>query len=299
MDEAAVETLRTSFDVDYEPALADRQDEIAGRLSGRKALIVRNRTQVTKALIESAPGLSCVGRLGVGLDNIDLSACAAQGVEVYPATGANTLSVAEYVVTASLVLLRSAYFSTARTIAGEWPRQECSGREAAGKSLGLIGFGDIGQATAHLADALGMKTLAYDPHLGEDDVDWGSTRPESLETVLSTSEVVSLHVPLNKATHHLIDAERLSLMKPGAILINAARGGVVAESDLADALRAGNLGAAALDVYEDEPLTEQTGAAFNGLSNILLTPHIAGVTEESNARVSAMIAAKVRARLTR
>lgn len=296
MDETAVERLRSGFDVDYDPGLADRQDDIGARLADKRALIVRNRTRVTKELVETAPGLVCVGRLGVGLDNIDLEACAANDVAVYPAAGANALSVAEYVITATLVLLRNAYLSTGRTIAGEWPRQDCSGREAAGKCLGLVGFGDVGRETARLASAIGMQTMAYDPLLA-DEVDWGATRRGSLEAVLAESDAVSLHVPLTKATRYLINSERLVLMKPNAVLINTARGGVVDEAALVDALRHGRVGGAALDVFEHEPLTADGGADFKDLPNLLLTPHIAGVTDESNARVSAMIADKVREHL--
>lgn len=297
MDQAAVDRMCEQHSVIYEPALADRQQDIPAALTDATALIVRNRTQVTTALLASAPKLKVVGRLGVGLDNIDLEACAARGVEVIPATGANTLSVAEYVVTNALVLLRNAYQARARMEAGEWPRADCSGREVAGRWLGLIGYGAIARKTAELAMALGMQVCAYDPVLAHDDPAWSGVRRCELGELLALSDAVSLHVPLVDATRHLINAETLAQMNSDAVLINAARGGVVDEAALAAAMRDGRLAGAALDVFETEPLTAEAAQVFAGLDNLILTPHIAGVTQDSNERVSALIADAVLARL--
>ena len=289
MDEDAVELLRRSFDVVYDPALADRQDDLPAMMPGVNALIVRNRTQVTEALLDAAPDLRCVGRLGVGLDNIDVENCKRRGVAVYPATGANNVSVAEYVVTAAMMLLRGAWFANAAMLAGKWPRQACAGREIGGKVLGLVGFGAIARDTARLAAGLGMQVRFHDPYVAADVPEPGAARLE-LEDLLATSDVVSLHVPLTPGTRHLMGRDAIAAMKPGAILINAARGGVVDEAALGDALRKGRLGGAALDVFETEPLTGEEAAKFSGVPNLVLTPHVAGVTEESNVRVSAMIA---------
>lgn len=297
MDQAAVDRLSEHKTVRYEPALADKQHDIPAALGDVEALIVRNRTQVTAALLAAAPRLKVVGRLGVGLDNIDLEACAARGIEVIPATGANTLSVAEYVVTNALILLRNAYQARARMEAGAWPRADCSGREVSGRVLGLIGYGAIARKTAELARALGMQICAYDPMLASDDPAWGQVERCELADLLARSHVVSLHVPLVAATRHLINAETLAQMKAQAVLINAARGGVVDERTLADALRSGHIAGAALDVFETEPLTAEAAQVFAGLENLILTPHIAGVTQDSNQRVSAMIADAVLDRL--
>ena len=293
MDDAAVAALRARHDTVYDPGLADRQAEIPGRMAGVRSLIVRNRTQVTEALLAAAPDLACVGRLGVGLDNIDMAACESRGVTVYPATGANNLSVAEYVITAALTLLRRAWFSNAAMLAGEWPRQACAGRELAGKTLGLIGFGAIARDTARLARSLGMEIVAFDPFVQAGDPGLGGTRLLSLDEVLARSDVVSLHVPLTNETRHLIGESALRRMRKDAIVVNAARGGVVDEAALAAALEDGRIGGAALDVFETEPLTAEAAERFAGLSNLVLTPHIAGVTEESNTRVSALIAERV------
>lgn len=299
MDPPAVERLRAHHAVDYDPGLADQQGEIAARLAGMRALVVRNRTQVTAALLEAAPKLSCVGRLGVGLDNIDMAACAARGVAVYPATGANALSVAEYVLGTAMALLRGAYAANDRMIAGDWPRAALTGRELSGKVLGLIGFGAIARETARRARALGMEVAAHDPFVSAGDPVWTMAGRLEFPALLAAADVLSLHVPLTPETRHLIDAAAIASMKPGAVLVNAARGGVVDEAALAGALKAGRLGGAALDVFETEPLTGEAARVFDGVPNLILTPHVAGVTVESNVRVSDLIADRVLAHLAR
>jgi (S)-sulfolactate dehydrogenase len=299
MDDAAVSSLAADFDVHYDADLVDRPEAIATLAADARALIVRNRTRVTRELLQGAPALQCVGRLGVGLDNIDLDACRGRGIEVLPATGANDAAVAEYVITGALMLLRGAFLSSHRVAAGEWPRQQLSGREGGGKVLGLVGFGGIARQTARRAQALGLAVIAHDPYVPADDGAWGdwAERREHLDDVLAESDVVSLHVPLSDATRHLIDARALARMRDDAVLINAARGGVVDETALAAALRAGRLAGAMLDVFEQEPLA--AGSPLTGIPNLVLTPHIAGVTRESNVRVSSVTARNVRAVLER
>jgi (S)-sulfolactate dehydrogenase len=293
MDEAAVERLKARYSTHYDPALVDKSDDLMKMLPQARALIVRNRTQVRGPLLAAAGGLQCVGRLGVGLDNIDVKACEGRGIAVYPATGANDLSVAEYVMTAALVLLRGAYGASDKVAAGSWPRQALIGREVSGRVMGLVGYGAIAREVARRASAFGMEVFAYDPYLPGDDPRWLGAHNVSLDGLLSEADVVSLHVPLTDDTRHMIDAAAIGGMKKGAVLINAARGGVVDEAALAAALKAGQLGGAALDVFEVEPLTADAGDKFSGLDNLILTPHIAGVTEESNIRVSHLIAETV------
>ena len=298
MDEAAVARLSAGRETLYDPALVDDPVALAAALAEARALVVRNRTQVDAALLSAAPRLACVGRLGVGLDNIDLDAAAARGVTVYPATGANDRAVAEYVVMAAMALLRPALFRGAEMRAGAWPRAAAGqGREAADRTLGLIGYGAIARQTAARARALGMTVIAHDPHLAPDDPAWAEAERVALPDLLARADAVSLHVPLTPATRHLIGTAELARMRADAVLINAARGGVVDEAALAEALRAGRLAGAALDVFETEPLTAAAAARFDGLENLILTPHIAGVTRESNARVSDLIASRVLAHL--
>lgn len=295
MDERAVSALRAKHEVLYDPTLVDDAPRLLAEAANCDALVVRNRTQVRGALLAALPArCRVVGRLGVGLDNIDVPACEARGLPVIPATGANALSVAEYVVGTAMLLLRGAYQSTPAVAAGKWPRTALSnGREIGGKVLGLIGFGSIGQLTARLATGLGMEVIAFDAMLDSDHpaYEQAGVRAAGLEEVMTMSDVLSLHVPLVESTRGLLNAARIAAMKPGAILINTARGGIVDEIALAQALRSGHLGGAAIDVFGAEPLP--ASPHFEGCPNLVLTPHVAGVTAEANERVSFLIAQKV------
>ena len=290
----ALETLRSKHDVIYEPESYKKRDELISALQHSDALIVRNLTQVNQELLNGAPKLKVVGRLGVGLENIELPACAQRNIKVIPATGANAESVAEYVIGTALALTRGFLPATVQTLGGSWPRPHFSGyHEFTGKTLGIVGFGSIGRVTAQKALAFGLKCLAYDPMLSGKSIDVGGTAVPlvTLDALLASSDAVTLHLPLLPETHGLFSASTLDKMKQGACLINTARGGIVDEKALAERLRSGRLGGAALDVFEKEPATDLSH--FAGLSNLIATPHIAGVTSESNDRVSQMIADEV------
>ncbi len=300
MDEAAVASLAARFDVRYDAALVDRPSELKSSLADADAAIVRNRTQVNGEFLAAARRLKVVGRLGVGLDNIDMPGCRARGIDVIPATGANAQAVAEYVIGTAMLLLRVAYFSSNAVAAGAWPRAALSdGREIAGRTLGVVGFGGIGRLVAQLARSLQMRVVGYDAQITADAPLWheAMVTPMTLDELLRIADVVTLHVPLTPETRGLLGPAKLALMKPDAILINTARGGVVDEAALAAALMAGKLGGAALDVFEREPLP--AGSPLTGCPNLILTPHVAGVTRESNVRVSMLIADKVAAALAR
>ena len=294
MDEDALIGFALGTDITYDTTLVDDRPRLLALTPKADALIVRNRTQVDTALLDAAPQLRAIGRLGVGLDNIDMAACEARGIPVFPATGANTLSVAEYVITAALALRRTAFASKAAMIAGEWPRNALMGSEISGATLGLVGYGQIARATATRARALGMKIAAHDPILPPNDPAWEGAENLTLPDLLARADVLSLHVPLTPETQGMLNATALAAMKPGAILVNTARGGIVDEAALADALRAGHLGGAALDVFAVEPLTAEAAQVFAGTPNLILTPHIAGVTQEANTRVSTLTVAQVR-----
>lgn len=294
MDERAVARLATAHEVRYQPNLVDDPARLADEVVDADAVIVRNRTQVRGALLAAMKRCKVVGRLGVGLDNIDLDGCAARGIAVIPATGANALAVAEYVIAAALLLLRGAYLSSAGVAAGHWPREALGkGREAHGKTLGLVGFGSIGQLTARLARGIGIDVVAFDAMLGAADPVYAAASVEavSLDDLVARADIVSLHVPLVASTRRLFDGARLAAMKPGAVLVNTSRGGIVDEAALAAALKNGRLGGAALDVFDIEPLVAAN--PFAGCPNLLLTPHIAGVSAEANERVSLLIADRV------
>ena len=294
MDERAVDRLRAVHDVLYDPKLVDDTLRLHAEAADADAIVVRNRTQVRGELLAALAKCRVVGRLGVGLDNIDVAACEARGMKVIPATGANALSVAEYVIATAMLLLRGAYQSTPDVIAGTWPRNALgNGREIGGKVLGLVGFGSIGQLTAKLAQGIGMTVIAHDAVIDASNAAFAQAGVAcvGLDELTASADVISLHVPLVASTRHLFDANRIAAMKPGAVLINSARGGVVDEAAMAAALKRRHLGGAALDVFEAEPM--QAGGIFKGCPNLVLTPHIAGVSSESNERVSFLIAQRV------
>ena len=259
-----------------------------------EALIVRNLTQVDHEVLANAHMLRVVGRLGVGLENISLDDCAARNIAVIPAAGANAQSVAEYVLGVAIVLTRGFLPATKQTLTGAWPRPRFSGyHESFGKTLGIVGIGSIGRLVAKNAQKLGLQCVAHDPMLSGTTLQLNGTAIPllSLKDLLTQSDVVSLHLPYSPETKNLFDASMLANMKQGACLINTARGGIVDEQAVAELLRSGFLGGAALDVFETEPAKDLSH--FSGLENLILTPHIAGVTFESNERVSQMIANEV------
>jgi (S)-sulfolactate dehydrogenase len=294
MDETAIAALSPAFAVTYDPTLVDDPPRLLATVADADALVVRNRTQVRGATLAAMRKATVVGRLGVGLDNIDVPGCEQRRIQVITAAGANALSVAEYVICTAMMLLRGAYLATGEVAVGRWPRARLSeGRETAGKTLGIVGFGDIGRLTATLAQRLGMTVLATDPLLPPDSPVWARTGVGccGLDDLVRAADVLTLHVPLTPGTRNLISVDRIATMKRGAILINTSRGGIVDEAALAAAIRAGALGGAALDVFSNEPLA--AGSVWADCPNAVLTPHVAGVTAESNARVSALIAREV------
>jgi (S)-sulfolactate dehydrogenase len=294
IDQWAVDDLKRDYNIHYDHNLVDHPDEIIRYAADAPALIVRNRTQVRGKVLDGLKKLKAIGRLGVGLDNIDMEECDRRGIQVFPATGANSVSVAEYVIAAMMVGLRNVWQANAAVLAGKWPRNDLMFHEVAGKRLGMIGFGGIGRAVAQRARALDVELCAYDPAIKPNDPVWAKhgTACVDLDTLFKTSDIISLHVPLTEGTHNLIDAKSIARMKPTAFIINSSRGGIIDAAALAAALKAGKLGGAALDVFDKEPL--QKGAGFDGVPNLLLTPHIAGVTQESNARVSSVTVANIR-----
>lgn len=294
MDQPAIDALASRHDVIYDATLVDNPETLFTTLEGAKALIVRNRTQVNRALLAKAPALKVVGRLGVGLDNIDLAACEERKIAVIPATGANARAVAEYVLASALLLLRGAYHRSRDVALGGWPRIDLSnGLELENRVLGLIGFGGIGRLVATLFAPLGAKLLAFDPALAPNDAVFAQHHAicaPTVEDLLEASDIVSLHIPLTKETRHLINEKRLALLKPSAILINTSRGGIIDEQALLSALAGKRLRGAALDVFDEEPLPNDPRY---DVPNLLLTPHIAGLTREANQRVSELIAERI------
>ena len=290
----ALQFLREKHEVIYDPELYKEPLKIKESIKSVQGFIVRNLTQVNEDILSAAPDLKVVGRLGVGLENIQLPACAQRNIKVIPATGANAQSVAEYVIGSVIALSRRFQEATQITLEGKWPRPQFSGQpECFGKNMGIIGFGSIGRVLAQKANAIGLHCIAYDPFITESEVKMnGFTVPMlPLADLLEKSDYVSLHLPLSPETKNLFNAAMLDLMKGGAIIINTARGGILDEHALAERLRSGRIGGAAIDVFSAEPAKDLSH--FANITNLILTPHIAGITEESNERVSQLIANEV------
>jgi (S)-sulfolactate dehydrogenase len=281
--------------VDDATLVADRA-RLLTVVADADALIVRNRTQVDAELIAAAPRLRTVGRLGVGTDNLALDALAERGVAVHVATGANAVSVAEHVIGAVLVLSRPAFRATEQVVAGAWPRETLIGRELSGRTMGLLGFGATARAVADRAAALGMSVVASDPMVEDGGP---GVRLVGLDELLASADVLSVHAPLLDATRGIISAEAIARMPAGAIIVDTSRGGIVDHAAVLAALRSGHLGGAAFDVFEEEPLTVDLAARYADVPGLLLTPHLAGVTHESNVRVSEVVASAVLAELAR
>jgi len=269
-------------------------EDLLSEIHDVEGLIVRSKTQVTQDVIEAAQRLRVIGRAGAGVDNIDLEAATRKGVVVMNTPGGNSVSVAEHTFALLLALARKIPFADPSLRAGAWNKKAFIGQELQNKTLGLIGLGKIGSLIAQRAQSFQMKVVAYDPFVSEEYTRDLGVDLRSLEDVLSESDFVSLHAPLNEKTKGLICQSTLQLMKKGALLINAARGELVVEEDLAEALDNGHLGGAALDVFENEPKIHPPLLASK---QTVLTPHIAGSTVEAQSKVGYDIARQVAAYL--
>ena len=259
-------------------------------------LVVRSATKVGAEMLQRATSLRVVGRAGVGVDNIDLDAATEAGIAVLNAPAGNTVSAAELTLALILSMVRSVAEADASMRSGAWARSRFKGAELRGRTLGLVGAGRIGGEVAQRCRAFGMSVVAFDPYLtSERAAELHVERAEDLETVLERADVLSLHVPLTDATRDMIDAAALGRMKKGAFLVNVARGGVVDEAALAKALESGHLAGAALDVFANEPLEEDS--PLRKAPNIVLTPHLGASTSEAQELVATEISEAVRAAL--
>jgi D-3-phosphoglycerate dehydrogenase len=262
------------------------------RLAGSAGLVVRSRTKADRELIEAADGLEVIGRAGVGTDNIDLDAATRMGVAVLNAPAGNTLSTAELTFGLLLASARGIAEADRSMHENRWDRGRISGSQLSGKTLGVIGAGRIGSEVIHRARAFGMRALTYDPYLAPERIADLDVEAVSLEELLTRSDYVTLHLPLTEETTNIIDAERIALMRPEAVLINAARGGLVDETALAEALETGRIRGAALDVFEVEPLPADH--PLRKVPNLVLTPHLGASTPEAQKEIAIEIAHAMR-----
>jgi (S)-sulfolactate dehydrogenase len=292
---AGIARLSAAVELVADATLVTDRARLLAAVADADGLIVRDRTQVDAELLAAAPRLRTVGRLGVGTDNLDLEAMKARDVVVHLATGANAISVAEHVIGAMLFLSRPSFAASARVAAGEWPRTELIGRELAGRRLGLLGFGATARAVAQRAAALGMEVATSDPMVTDPGPGVDLMDPDDL---FGAADALSVHAPLLPSTRGLVGTAALGRMPEGAILVDTSRGGVVDHDAVIAALRGDRLAGAALDVYPTEPVDAEAGRRYDGVPGLLLTPHLAGVTLESNVRISRVIADAVVAELT-
>ena len=283
----AVRILRDAgLDVDVKVGLPPA--ELEAVIGGYDALAVRSATKVSARLLEKATRLKVVGRAGVGVDNVDLDAATRRGVVVMNTPGGSSITVAELALAMILSLYRHVPDATASVKAGKWEKKRFQGREIAGKTLGVVGIGNIGSVLVDRALAMKMRVVAYDPFITPEAASKMGARLVDLETLWREADVVSVHVPLTEQTRHLVSADVLARMKKGAILVNCARGGIVDERAVAASLAAGHLGGAALDVYEKEP--PPADHPLFAQANVVCTPHIGASTEEAQSAVAVAVA---------
>lgn len=275
--------------VTYEPEISPEQ--IKEKISQFNIIIVRSRTKLTKELIEKADNCKIIARVGVGLDNIDLDAAKLKNIRVINAVEGAMTAVAELVLGLMLGLARQIPRGDRGIRNNQWLKKELKGTELKGKYLGIIGLGNIGKRLGRLAKGLNMNIIGFDVvPIDEEFSKQVGLMKADLDTLLQSSDYISIHVPLLDSTHHMINAEKLSIMKPTAYVINTSRGGVVDEDALYEAIKNGKLGGAALDVFESEPALDHKLAE---LDNVILTPHVGAMTKEAQALAANVIAEKI------
>jgi D-3-phosphoglycerate dehydrogenase / 2-oxoglutarate reductase len=283
--DAGVAFLRERFDVDI-----DLDGELADKIGDYDAIIVRSGTQLTSDLIDRAERLKVIGRAGVGVDNVDLEAASRRGIVVANAPQSTVVSAAEHTIALLLAVARNIPQAHAALKEGRWERARFAGLELADKTLGLVGFGRIGQQVARRARALEMRVLAHDPYVAPDRFrDLGVEQAESLQELLAASDFVSLHLTLTADTHNIIGRDQLEAAKDGLRLVNVARGELIDQDALVDALRSGKLAGAALDVFPEEPY----GGPLLALDNVVVTPHLGASTQEAQDRAGVIVAEQV------
>jgi D-3-phosphoglycerate dehydrogenase len=278
---SGLEILRAHHEVDEKIGLSP--DELAAIIGEYDALLVRSQVKVTAAILAHATRLVVIGRAGVGVDNVDLEAATKAGIVVVNAPTGNTVSAAEQTIALMLALARKTAAADASMRRGEWKRSNYTGVELRGRTLGIIGLGKIGQAVADRAAGLEMNVIGYDPFVTAEQAALHSVTLVELDAIIEQSDVITVHVPLNKATRDIVGAEQIARMKPGVMLVNVARGGVYNEAAVAQALTDGKLAGAAFDVYDPEPPVD---SPILKAPNTVLTPHLGALTAEAQLRVA-------------
>ena len=293
INQNSLDNLKKKFEVLYNEKLCENKIELEKIIKEYDGLIVRNKTQVNSDMLKNASNLKFIGRLGVGLDNIDTEYCKNKDIHVQPATGMNADSVAEYVVSSSMFLIKKIPMFHNGTIKGEWPRTTIKSTEINQKYLGIIGFGTIGKKVAEYSSKNGLKIFAYDPYVKEINDKEIDAKLSSLNEIYEKSDIISIHLTLTDKTKNIINKLSFSQMKNKPIIINTSRGGIINETDLIEAYHKNIISGFALDVFENEPIESEFYNKIKPGMNCILTPHISGVTTESNIRVSDFIVKKI------
>ena len=295
LSEQSKEVLEArGFDVLFKPGLDE--EGLVRNIPGYHAILVRSEVKITKRVLDAADQLKMIGRAGTGVDNIDVDYATKKGIQVMNVPGANAVAAAEHTIGLMLALFRNIPQANASLRSGQWNRAAFVGHELTGKTLGVAGFGRVGSIVADRAMGLRMRALGYDPVLPDFVIESSGAIPVEFDELLGQSDILTLHIPLNNATHGLINANTLAKMKPGAYLINVARGPIVDTPALYEAIKSGHIAGAAIDVYDREPPKDNP---LIGLPNVVTTPHLGASTMESRERVSRMIALQTADFLTR
>ena len=292
IDKNSLVELNNTFEIKFDEELWAKNEELKEMIKDYDGLIVRNKTQVNKDILSNAKNLKFIGRLGVGLDNIDTEFCKIKNIHVQPATGMNADSVAEYVISTSMTLIKKIPIFHNGTVKGDWPRTTIKSAEIKGKCIGIVGFGTIGRKVADYSLNNSLNILAHDPYVKKIDENKENYKLSSLEDIFQSADIISLHLPLTEETKNLINKSSFPKMQKQPIIINTSRGGVVNENDLIDAYNQNLISGFALDVFENEPIKKDLCEKITSEMNCVLTPHISGVTTESNIRVSNFIVKK-------
>lgn len=290
-DKSAEEALQVFKDVGHEVTYDEMDhDTLLKEIPKYDALMVRSRTKATTEIVEGGAkgNLKVIGRAGIGVDNIDIETAGKLGIKVVNSPTGSTKSVAELAVAHMLSLARFVPKADSTMKKGEWIKKQLKGTELNGKTLGLVGSGYIAQHVASIANCLGMKVLVYSPHCTDEKASEMGAIRKDLEDLLKQSDFISLHIPHTKDSHYLLNEKTISLMKPGSYLVNVARGGVVEEKALYIALKEGELAGAAVDVFEQEPPTEDN--KLLSLDNVILSPHIGASTKEAQIQAGTVCA---------
>jgi D-3-phosphoglycerate dehydrogenase / 2-oxoglutarate reductase len=275
------------LDVDFQPNLGKDKDKLAATINGFDGLAIRSATKVTGKLLEQAKGLKVIGRAGIGVDNVDIAAATARGIIVMNTPFGNSITTAEHAITLMLALARQIPEADTSTRAGKWEKKKFLGVEIFGKTLGIIGCGNVGSIVADRAIGLKMKVIAYDPFLSTERALKLGVEKVELDELWRRADFITLHTPLTDKTRNIVNAETLSQMKRGVRLINCARGELVDDAALGAALKSGHVAGAALDVFREEPATQ---SVLFGLPNVVCTPHLGASTMEAQENVALQIA---------